>query len=421
VGHPIDGLGKTVGARDRGTQDRQADAEMLRQQRVTDTQDGLALLGALGIEGDVAFGVEGDGAIVEVRRSDAEEQVVDDHHLGVDQQAALFRAGRDRVIDVKPVVSVDGLQAAEQPFPVRAHDEAFHDSIGHARADDHDLRPVGLPEDLLEQPPQPPTGEVLRLDVDRCPCGAQKVFVETCGFLDGRLPVVARFRAGHRDRRGREVGLQRVRPPVDHGAGRQCLPSRVAPSAPGNVAQVSDDGPLQNSLNVVNRIVALAVGASPQAIVRRVVRCVPAFDGKIHAAHEGDGVVNDDDLLMMRRVCGMVPVEVDVDALVSLPVRAVDQRQRRAGRVDDREAPNEHPHVQVRAALDKAPQQVSERRGVRTILRPETDAGVEIPTEDHDGALRPPERVVEHGVVGLRIDQHGCPARLGHGATVAAR
>lgn len=88
-------------------------------------------------------------------------------------------------------------------------------------------------------------------------------------------------------------------------------------------------------------------------MVGKVFRGVPAPDGQVHAAHEGNGVVDADDFLMMGAIKRMLAVEPDLCARMVLPRGAEQKRQRRAGRVQVRHAPNQDADFQQRPLFDQ--------------------------------------------------------------------
>ena len=104
------------------------------------------------LDGEIAFAVEADRTVVQVRRADAQEHVVDDDELGMDQHLAFpaLAIGDDRVIDPQPVVVIAFAQAADQPVAVGAHHQLFGPAMGFVGLDDDDLRPVGIGEMALE-------------------------------------------------------------------------------------------------------------------------------------------------------------------------------------------------------------------------------------------------------------------------------
>ena len=60
-----------------------------------------------------------------------------------------------------------------------------------------------------------------------------------------------------------------------------------------------------------------AKGIHSVGILRQVIRCVPAMFRYIQSAGKRDGIIDDDDLLMMRRTQGMAAVETKMDPSVT--------------------------------------------------------------------------------------------------------
>ena len=87
----------------------------VREQAVPQADDRLPHLFRGGFDGGIAFAVETDRTVVQVRGADPQEHVVDDDELGMDENLALvaLAIGNDRVIDAKPAISVGFAQAPD--------------------------------------------------------------------------------------------------------------------------------------------------------------------------------------------------------------------------------------------------------------------------------------------------------------------
>ena len=85
-------------------------------------------------------------------------------------------------------------------------------------------------------------------------------------------------------------------------------------------------------------------------------------DGEVDAAAETQAVVDAYDLLVMRGIDRMLPIEAEVDAWVILPFRAGEQRQRLARRVQGGDAPYQDADLEGGMSLHEPAQQVLQRR-----------------------------------------------------------
>src|SRR5947208_620648 len=91
------------------------------------------------------------------------------------------------------------------------------------------------------------------------------------------------------------------------------------------------------AMNTCSRAAALAVGVEAQRVVGRMARRVPAPLREIEAADERDGIVDHDDLLVMRRGHGMARVEAEHQSPMRAPVELVHRQPFALQRVQHRE------------------------------------------------------------------------------------
>ena len=93
-----------------------------------------------------------------------------------------------------------------------------------------------------------------------------------------------------------------------------------------------------------------------------------------------DGIIDDDDLLMMRRTQGMVAVEAKMDPSVTAPGMVI-KGMIAIGGIDHREIPQEHINAEFPITAHQIVQEVSEawRSGISRI---ETEPAIELPTGD---------------------------------------
>ena len=88
-----------------------------------------------------------------------------------------------------------------------------------------------------------------------------------------------------------------------------------------------------------------------------------------------DGIIDDDDLLMMRRTQGMVAVEAKMDPSVTAPGMAM-KNDFAIGGIDHREIPQEHINAEFPITAHQIVQEVSE--AWKRISRIETEPAIEL-------------------------------------------
>ena len=323
--------------------------------------------------------------------------------------------GDDRVIDPQPVVVVAFAQAADQPVAVGAHHQLLGPAVGFVGLDDDDLGPVGIGEMALEHVADIRRRHVLRFDVDRLLRGRERVQRQVRSLVDGGLLAPGREGARDGDRRVAEIRRQAFRPRIDPcGRGRKLFAGGEFPAAIADLGHRSCRFAVDGHLEVVDRLVDRPVVPHADRVVAGVAFRIPALDGQVHAADEGQRIVDADDLLVVRRIERVMGVELDVQPRMVLPIGAEEEGTRRAGRMHDRDAPDEDPDLQLGPLLDEGAEQGAERRRVLgTSVRAQADAAVEIPADDQDGALSIAQGGFEMGEIGRPIDQNRCPIRLG--------
>jgi hypothetical protein len=138
-----------------------------------------------------------------------------------------------------------------------------------------------------------------------------------------------------------------------------------------------------------------------------VLAGIPAAAGEIETADEGDRVVDDDDLLMLRRPGRVMPVEAEVQASMGAPSEPEERQRLALEREHDGEVPVEHVDVEVPAAGHDRVQEIPElvREVAIAFVAAQTDATVHVPPDDQDRALGPFHRLGEGREVGLPVDR----------------
>ncbi len=83
---------------------------MLAEQPRPHISDGSARLSVRRLDDEVALGVEPHGAVGEIARADAEQGIVDDHQLGMNEHLAIAiggvcRGGDDGIVEPQPMAA----------------------------------------------------------------------------------------------------------------------------------------------------------------------------------------------------------------------------------------------------------------------------------------------------------------------------
>ena len=150
-----------------------------------------------------------------------------------------------------------------------------------------------------------------------------------------------------------------------------------------------------------------------------VLGCIPAARGQIESSDEGEAVVDNDDLLMMRTGERMGVVEPEVDVLMRLPCKPVDWRVIAIGPVDHWVVPVEHPNPQLAALFGEAVQEISESAaGTAIRIDPQRRAAIEIPGEDQLDRRARSAEAREYLEIRLRIDDERYPIGAGDRTTI---
>jgi hypothetical protein len=92
---------------------------MFGQQVIPNRSNGIDLAFAVSVDGNVAFGVEAERAIVEIRGANPQHASIDDQDLGMDVDR--FAMLVERMIDAQPPISIELLQRRHQPRPRTVH------------------------------------------------------------------------------------------------------------------------------------------------------------------------------------------------------------------------------------------------------------------------------------------------------------
>ena len=107
---------------------------------------------------------------------------------------------------------------------------------------------------------------------------------------------------------------------------------------------------IHDRLHIVIRPVLPAFGIASHGLVAGVLGGVPAAVSEIETSDECDGIVHDDDFLMMRCAERMLVVQAEVQAPMRAPVELVYGQPFAIEREDHREIPGKDMHLQAAPA-----------------------------------------------------------------------
>ena len=352
-----------------------------------------------GVDGDVAFGVDPHRTAREVRRSDSRQDVVDDHHLRVHEGRDIAGARRRRIHETQSPVPVVGDQLPKHPVAQHAHGLALEPSLALLGHDCDDLRSVALAQPLTERCTERVVGEVLALDVDGVPCRRNRIQEQRLAFPGARPPLRGGESPRDRDVGVDEIGVDIGRPEIRGGIGqrRSRLLTHCAPTVAHEGPESGRRRATQHRLHLVIRPVRLAQRRRPGRLVGPVCGGVPPMPGQVDAAAERQGVVDDDDLLVMGAADRMVVVEAE-SHLSGHPPAEPPSRQRIAfERVERRVIPDEDVAAQLRALSHDEGEQFVEAgwRGVwwLRLIGQEIEVGLDVPPDDEDRMARLQQRL----------------------------
>ena len=162
-------------------------------------------------------------------------------------------------------------------------------------------------------------------------------------------------------------------------------------------SQRGGDRPVGHRLDLVIGPVRRAVRIESMRLVQPVRGRVPPMPRQVDAAGEGERVVDDDDLLVVRRAERMVIVEPEVHAPGHAPSQAPSREGIPLERVEGRVVPGEEVAAQLRLATHDPGQQLVEpgRRAVGRAARHEIERRRDVPPDAENGVAR-----LEHGLPG---------------------
>jgi len=104
---------------------------------------------------------------------------------------------------------------------------------------------------------------------------------------------------------------------------------------------------IHRDLNIMMRCEKISVGINPPGILGPMICRVPTTFGQIESADERNGIVDDNDLGMMRGSDRMIAVHMKVNARVPAPGGTEEWQALAIERKDHREIPYENMDVEM--------------------------------------------------------------------------
>ena len=247
---------------------------------------------------------------------------------------------------------------------------------------------------------------VLVLEVDRAARRADGVQVE------GRdLAALGRLAdGGQRPREARvyaaEIGLELLRPGIRaRPRGRDAFARRGAPTLASEPAERTRRGAVERDADVVEGCVVREPRVVAPLVAGPVLARVPAAGGEVEASREGDGVVDDHELLVMAAAGRMEPVEREPQPGMRPPPEPYARQHLALEREEHREVPLEHVDLEVAPPSHEPVEERHEIASVTVAAKPH--AGVEVPPDQEHPLARAFERVGDRAEVALPVDEKG--------------
>src|SRR5512132_529560 len=165
---------------------------------------------------------------------------------------------------------------------------------------------------------------------------ANAVQVERFHFPDLLSHIVGRLSTGDCHRNILQIRCYSRRPRICRPSvsNAQPLACRPAPTLPDQIAKSGGGIAVHHELNVMVRRIKSAKGIHSARILRQVIRRVTEMFRYVQSAGKRDGIIDDDNLLMMRRAQGMAAVEPKMDPSVGAPGMGIKWNDLAIGGID---------------------------------------------------------------------------------------
>ena len=393
--------------------------EMLGEQPIAQTGNRpFDLRIAARLQREVALRVRAHRAIGKIRRADHQQLVIDDQHFAMYIETATFaiEPGQGRIVEAVATVAVGRAQHAMIAAAQRPHRRNLQPAALGEWRNHRDLGRIVFAQSPRERFVDQARGEILVLREDPAPRPGDRIQMQVSDLADGWIAVERRFGARDRDIDIGQCRFDPGRPRVGRcrcGSALRQPPGGAPPTLAGKVPQragtvTSDDHP-----HVVERRVRHAAMVDPVRIISAVAARIPTHPGQVVTADEGDGIVDNDDLLMMGCTDRVLIVETERQPPMRTPVKFEDRQPFALHRVEHGEIPREHVAAQFPPRRNDGVQEIAKRFGqpVAGAARGEPHPAVDIPAQDEERVPRLREGRAHDSEVLLAIDKKGDSCR----------
>src|SRR5690606_29256344 len=215
------------------------------------------------------------------------------------------------------------------------------------------------------------------------------------------------FRAGSRD--GETDILERrdkiIRPAVMLAPGwRQLFARRDRPALAGKIAHRPRRRAVEGAGRIMPGLIRLSVRVAAARIVIEMLAAVPSPCRHVDAAAKGDAIVDHDDFLVMRRGKRMGAIQLEGNALVPFPAEDGEKSGAAEQRLDGARIPAQQSDLKVWRAVGEPENEIAEFLRPLACVITETDAGIEIPSDQIDAVPRLQHGLARHDEIISRID-----------------
>ena len=213
-----------------------------------------------------------------------------------------------------------------------------------------------------------------------------------------------------------------------HTSPASCASGTRSPAAHCQRARASSAsaraaGAVEQHLHVVERVVGIAARVAAQRVVGFVLGGVPAPDGDVEPAGEGDGVVDDDQLLVLRGAERHRVVEAEAHAARRIPAEGIGGEQLALGCVEHGEVPEQQRDFEPRTLVDQRREKIRQPLGIAVLgaaaRADQSGLAMDVPADDEGVALGFEQRRAHGAEIGRRVEDDGGAMRALHAPDIA--
>ena len=144
------------------------DIQMLSEQPISPAGDPEAMRIIKRFDRQIAFSIEADRPVTEIRRTDSHQLIIHDQNFRMDQYfARSVSSFHDGIVDPESVVPVGASNMADEAISIGSHHKSFEQPRGSPSYDRDDFGPMLGRKALRQKPTDIAGGEILRFYVNR--------------------------------------------------------------------------------------------------------------------------------------------------------------------------------------------------------------------------------------------------------------